>query len=166
MKIILRNTKTSENVEATISRVSKGEIPLKKDGWQFNWRQLYKIEGAEIYKLSTNENPKIIEGVLMITIFNGEMVFMNNVEIAPHNYGSKGIYKEVAGCLIAYACLESFERGKKGYTGFLSFDSKTQLIKLYQDKYGAKIAMGNKMYFDPLAGKALLKKYLNIDSKY
>ena len=166
MKIILKNTKTDKEKEATISKILKKDLPLKKDGWQFNWRQLYKIEGAEIYKLSTEEKPKMIEGMLMLTIFNEEMVFMNNIEIAPHNYGSKGVYKEVAGCLIAFSCVESFERGKEGYNGFLSFDSKTKLIELYQNKYGAKIAMGNKMYFDPVAGKALMKKYLNIDSKY
>jgi len=166
MNIVLRNTKTGKEKKGVISKVSKKYLPLKKDGWQFNWRQLYKIEGAEIYKLSTEENPKIIEGMLMITIFNEEMVFMNNVEVAPHNYGNKGIYKEVAGCLIAFSCIESFERGKGGYNGFLSFDSKTKLIELYQYKYGAKIAMGNKMYFDPIAGKALMRKYLNIDSKY
>ncbi len=103
--------------------------------------------------------------MLTITIFNEEMVFMNKVEIAPHNYGGKARYKEVAGCLIAFSCKESFERGKGHYNGFLSFDSKTKLIELYQNKYNAKIAMGHKMYIDPIAGKALIKKYLNIDSK-
>ena len=105
MKVVLREAKTGVETEARIVRISKKELPLKKEGWQFNWRTLYKIEGAEIFKLSTEDNPELIEGMLMITIFNEEMVFMNNVEIAPHNFGSKGKYKKVAGCLIAYACL-------------------------------------------------------------
>jgi len=52
--------------------------------------------------------------------------------------------------------------GKGNYLGFLSFDSKTELIELYQNKYGATFAMGNKMFFDPEAGKKLMKKYLGI----
>ena len=165
MRIFLKNTKTGDEKEAKISKILAKEIPLKKDGWRFNWRQLNKVEGAELYKLSTVENPRVIEGMLMVTVYNGEMVFMNNVEIAPHNYGSKGVYKEVAGCLIAFSCMESFNKGRENYRGFLSFDSKTELMELYQNKYGAKIAMGNKMYFDPIAGKALMGKYLNKDAK-
>lgn len=64
--------------------------------------------------------------------------------------------------LIAFACKERFERGKEHYNGFLSFDSKTKLIEFYQNKYGAKIAMGHKMYINPIGGKVLMNKYLDI----
>jgi len=163
MKIILREAKTGKEQRATITKLLRKELPFKKDGWQFNWRELYKIEGANIFKITTDASPKIIDGILMLTIYNEEMVFMNNVEVAPHNYRRNGLYKEVAGCLIAYSCMESFERGKGNYNGFLSFDSKTELIELYQKKYHAKIAMGHKMYIDPVGGKMLMKKYLKID---
>ena len=163
MRVLLRQTETGDEYSATISRLLKKELPFKKDGWQFNWRELFKVEGADFFKISVDITPDMPEGILMVTTFNEEMLFMNNIEVAPHNYGSKGFYKEVAGCLIAFACRESFERGKGNYKGFLSFDSKTALIELYQHKYGAKLAMGHKMYFDPDGARRLMKKYLNIE---
>ncbi|MGB0932057.1 MAG: hypothetical protein ACPGVB_14835, partial [Chitinophagales bacterium] len=108
------------------------------------------------------DSPKTLEGLLMLTLVGEEMVYMDNVELAPHNYGSEGKYENVAGCLIAFACDKSFQLGQGHYVGFLSFDSKTQLISLYQEKYGARIAMGYKMYIDDDRGAELIKKYLNI----
>ncbi|GAB5555342.1 MAG: hypothetical protein Sapg2KO_49330 [Saprospiraceae bacterium] len=138
-------------------------MPLKKDGWQFTWKQLAKTEGADFYKLTKLDTPQEIEGILMLTILNEEMLYMNNLEVAPHNYGSKGKYANVAGSLIAFACYKSFEHGKNYYMGYLSFDSKTSLISSYQARYGAILAIGQKMFFDPGAGKSLMKKYLNIE---
>ena len=89
------------------------------------------------------------------------MFCMNNIEVAPRNYGGKGKFIDVAGCLIAFACHMSFEQGKGNYYGFLSFESKTQLIGFYQEKYGAIHAMGQKMYFDQIGGKKLIKTYLD-----
>jgi hypothetical protein len=137
-------------------------MPLKKDGWQFTWKKLAKIEGAQFYKITLKDSPSKLEGLLMITLINDEMLYMNNLELAPHNYGSKGKYENVAGCLIAFACKKSFELGRGNYLGFLSFDSKTELISLYEEKYGAILAMGQKMFIDPGQGRKLMEKYLNI----
>lgn len=163
MKILLQEVESGELIEALISKASKKDLPIKLDGWQFTWRKLGKVEGADFYKITTLANPEQVEGILMLTLINEEMLYMNNIEVAPHNYGSKGKYRNVAGALIAFACYKSFEEGKNYYLGFLSFDSKTQLIELYQNKYGATFAMGQKMFFDPEAGKKLMKKYLSID---
>lgn len=163
MKVYLEEVSSGKIVEALISRASNKEMPLKKAGWQFNWKQLSKTEGANIFKLTKLETPKEVEGMLMLTLLNGEMLFMNNLEVAPHNYGSNGTYNNVAGNLLAFACYKSFEQGKNYYLGYLSFDSKTSLIKLYQEKYGATLAIGQKMFFDPKAGKTLMKKYLKIE---
>lgn len=162
MKVKVLNKKTGEEEIAEIKRIARNELPLKKDGWNFNWRELFKIEGSEIFKISRLESPKQIEGIVMLTMFNEEMLFMNNIEVAPHNIGEGKRYENVAGCLLAFVCRESFEKGKGNYYGFLSFDSKTELIGLYHNKYGASIAVGHKMYFDPEAGKKLMEKYLGI----
>ena len=165
MKILLHEVNSGELIEGLISKASKKDLPARKDGWQFTWKKLGKVEGAEFYKLTTIRNPENIEGMLMLTLMNEEMLYMNNIEVAPHNYGSSGKFSNVAGGLLAFACYKSFDQGKNSYLGYLSFDSKTQLIELYQDKYGATFAMGQKMYFDPEAGKELMKKYLSIELK-
>jgi len=162
MKVLISNVKTGLKEVAIISILKKSEIPMKKNGWNFNWKKLYLVEGSITYKLSLQDSLGIVEGLIMLTIINGEMVYMNNVELAPHNLGSNRAYNNVAGCLMAFACRESFEKGKNEYKGFLSFDSKTELIDLYQKKYGATHAMGQKLFFDPNAGKVMIQKYLQL----
>lgn len=163
MKVYLEEVTSGEMIEALISKASGKEMPLRKDGWQFTWKRLYKTEGADFYKLTKLDTPEEIEGILMLTLLNEEMLYMNNLEVAPHNYGSEGKYQNVAGSLLAFACCKSFEQGKNYYLGYLSFDSKTRLIKLYEEKYGATLAIGQKMYSDPEAGKRLMKEYLKIE---
>jgi len=162
MKVSILEKKTDLEQKAEIKKILKKELPLKKDGWNFNWRELSKVEGSFIYKITLLESPNKIEGILMLTMFNEEMLFMNNIELAPHNIGKNKKYDSVAGCLLAYGCRESFEKGKGNYHGFLSFDSKTELIELYQNKYGASLAIGHKMFFAPESGKKLMKQYLGI----
>ena len=50
--------------------------------------------------------------------------------------------------------------GKGHFIGFLVFDSKTKLISLYENKYGATRIGGQRMYIDPKAGRKLIKQYL------
>lgn len=162
MKIQILEQATNQHLEGMINSSKRQELPLKKNGWQFNWKKLYKTEGATFFKLTLFINPSSIEGMLMLTLMNEEMLYMNNIEVAPHNFGSNGKYDNIAGCLIAYACYKSFELGKNHYRGYLTFDSKTKLIPLYQRKYGATLAMGQKMFIEPKNGERLIEKYLNI----
>ncbi|MCB9284725.1 MAG: hypothetical protein H6563_11670 [Lewinellaceae bacterium] len=162
MKADLLEVRTGNTVEAFISKAAKEDMPSRKDGWQFTWKKLYKTDGALFYRIAKIASPGKPEGLLMLTLINDEMLFMNDIEVAPHNFGSQGRYENAAGCLLAFACYKSFELGKGPYQGYLSFDSKTELIELYMEKYGATFAMGQKMFFDPAAGKKLMKQYLNI----
>lgn len=155
MKIVLKETKTDNEFEALILPAGKEDMPSRKSEWQFNWKKLVKVEGALFFKVVLEQAPVQIEGILMLTLINAEMLYMNNIEVAPHNYGRNGKYENVAGCLIAYACKKSFELGKGNYLGFLAFDSKTELIQLYKEKYGATWAIGQKMFIDPEAGKKI-----------
>ena len=92
----------------------------------------------------------------MLTMMFDEMLYMNNIEIAPHNYGDGGRYKFVAGCLLAFACRMSQIKGKGYYKGFLIFESKTELMPLYENKYGATKAAGQRMFFSPEAADRII----------
>ncbi len=162
MEVHILETSTDKEKLAEISRATSIELPKKKDGWKFTWRNLFKVEGGQIYKLGIVDKESEIEGMLMITLMNEEMLYMNTIEVAPHNYGSKGRYDNIAGCLIAFACLKSFELGKNDYEGFLTFESKTELIQLYQDKYRANLAAGQRMFIQPEMSLKLIEKYLKI----
>ena len=165
MEVYLQEVSTGKKVKAVIEVIIKSEMPSKNEEtkWQFDWKELAKIEGIFFYKLTLASSPSEIEGLLMLTLINEEMVFMNNIEVSPHNYGHEGRYDHVAGALIAYACKRSFSMGQGYYLGFLAFESKSNLIELYQKKYGASLAVGQKMFFSPEAGKKLLKRYLEIN---
>lgn len=145
--------------KAEIVPADYSNAPLKKDGWNFNWRQLIQEQNSKTFLLKTIELPKSIEGAIQLKIEN-KMLIMNALEIAPHNIGSKNKkYDYVAGCLIAFACRESFKL-ESDYKGFLTFVSKTNLIKWYADKYGAVAALGQRMYIDDINGVKLVKEYL------
>ena len=147
-------------VEAKIVPVKKKDIPLKKDGWNFNWRQLAKEDNAQTFVLRLADPPNSVEGALHLKI-EQDMLIMDVLELAPHNIGrANKHYDYVAGCLIAYACRESVKL-EGNYKGFLSFVSKTGLIRWYSEKYGAESELGQRMFIDCVKGKSLIDEYLN-----
>jgi len=157
--VYILDVKNDQLVKAEIVVPEPNEIPLKKDGWNFNWRELTKENNSKIFILRTIELNPTVEGALQLKIEN-DMLIMNTLEIAPHNIGRKNKkYDYVAGCLIAFACKESFKL-KSAYKGFLTFMAKTSLMKWYSKKYGASIGLGQRMYIDSESGLKLINEYL------
>ncbi|MFN8579286.1 MAG: hypothetical protein U0354_20865 [Candidatus Sericytochromatia bacterium] len=156
----IEKKKTNELLDAEILQVKTlAEVPLKKNGWAFNWQKLYKEQGF-IYKLVIENNPDEIQGVMKFSIKNDEMVYLENIEIAPHNIGSNGKYDLVAGSLLAFCCKQSFILGKNAYNGVVVFDSKTVLIDFYKQKYGATLLFDRRMCFYPDISQKLINRYL------
>ncbi|MBK8704687.1 MAG: hypothetical protein IPN33_14530 [Saprospiraceae bacterium] len=153
MRVFLKAIENGEFIEAIITKAEKEDMPLRKDGWQFTWKKLVHTEGAMFYKLTKVATPNEIEGILMLTLINEELLFMNNIEVAPRNYGSIGKYDNVAGSLIAFGCYKSFELGKNHYLGFLAFESKTQLIELYEKNTGLRSQWARKCFLIPKRAK-------------
>ena len=146
-------------IKSEIVPIDKRTIPLKKDGWNFNWRQLSKEENGQTFILRTINSPNQVEGALQLK-FEYDMLVMDALELAPQNIGQKTKrYDYVAGCLIAFACRESFKI-EGDYKGFLTFVSKTNLIEWYAKKYGAELALGQRMFIDWENGEKLIEKYL------
>jgi len=157
--VYILELKSNKLIAADIVFADKKNVPLKKDGWNFNWKQLIQEENTQTFILKTLEIPQSIEGVLHLKIENG-MLIMDAVEIAPHNIGrNEKKYDFVAGCLIAFACRKSFKL-EGSYKGFLTFVSKTNLIHWYSTRYGATLALGQRMFIDAQAGEKLINKYL------
>src|SRR5690606_18066295 len=108
-------------VKSEIVTPDKKLIPLKKNGWKFNWNQLSKV--GKIYVLRTIDSPNSIEGALCLKVEHG-MLIMDALELAPQNVGRRNKHFDyVAGCLIAFACRESF-KVPGDYKGFVTFVSK------------------------------------------
>ena len=157
MMVYILDTITGELIKSEIIVPDTRSVPLKKDGWKFNWKQLSKT--GNIYVLRTINSPGIIEGALSLRIEFG-MLIMDALELAPHNVGQKNKrFDYVAGCLIAFGCRESFKI-PGDYKGFLTFVSKSSLIRWYSEKYGAELALGQRMFIDWENGEKLIEKYL------
>ena len=157
--VYILEVKNDQLVKAEIVVPEPNEIPLKKDGWNFNWRELSKENNSRTFILRTIGLNPTVEGALQLKSEN-EMLIMNTLEIAQHNIGRKNKkYDYVAGSLIAFACKESFKL-KSAYKGFLTFMSKTSLMQWYSKKYGASVGLGQRMYIDSENGLRLINEYL------
>ena len=99
----------------------------KKNGWPFNWKSELDAPDREVYKLTIQGNPNIIQGLISLSI-DVDHIYMHLIESALFNKGKTKVYLGVPGNLVAYACRLSFQRG---FDGFVSFHSKTKLIDHY-----------------------------------
>lgn len=146
---------SGETFETLVLPLKLSASYLKKRDWIFNWKEEAENELRSVYKLVTNQNPKIIHGLVSISI-NQDHVFLHLIESAKFNKGSEKLYLGVAGNLIAFACKIAFENG---FNGTVVFDSKTKLITYYQVSIGAKILVGNRMFIDFKEANSLVKRY-------
>lgn len=109
----------------------------------------------EVYKLTINNNPNIIQGLVSLEV-KSDHVFMHLIESAPFNIGKNKTYLGVPGNLVAFACKLSFQRG---HDGFVSFIAKTQLIEHYKKSLGAINFTGQLMIINNKAALNLIGKY-------
>ncbi len=165
VKIIELNTQSE--VKSKISLVNKGKskLPSINDGWRFNFNKHSKAKDFETYILITDKTPEIIEGCLIINTKNQFQVYMAFVEVAPHNGGGNKKYDKVAGCLIAFACRQSFINGKEGYLAFdvleENKENEIKLMELYSQKYNAvRLDESATMIILPEGSEKLINEYL------
>ncbi|HLO43244.1 MAG TPA: hypothetical protein VK175_02850 [Leadbetterella sp.] len=150
----IENAISGEFFDTIVHQISNSQI-IKKTDWIFNWQAEIKDQTKEVYCLTTQNNQKIIQGLICI-MDKGDHIFMELIESAKFNKGENKLYKGVAGNLVAFACKTSFE---KRYDGIVSFVAKTQLIHHYSETLGAKLFGGNRMFIDTKEAYILTTKY-------
>jgi hypothetical protein len=152
----VENSLTGEVFDTEITRVRKGDLKaIKKSDWVFDWKLEFRTPQNEVYKLSTVNNPTIIQGLLSIED-KDDHIFMHLIESAKFNKGKNKIYLGVPGNLVAFACKVSLD---KGYDGYVAFDSKTVLIEHYKQILGATHLIRQRMFVDPIAAHKLISRY-------
>ena len=87
------------------------------------------------------------------------------LEVAPHNRGKEKRHDWVAGCLIAFACRQSFIKGREGYLAFDVMEEKDEdtlkLMNLYSQKYNAvRLDASTTMIIVPQGSEKLINEYL------
>lgn len=154
------NTITGDSFETDIVLLTKEDLKTitKKNKWNFDWKIEYDNIEKEVYKLVIKSSPKVIQGIISITI-EDNYIEMNLLESAPFNIGKEKVYKGVPGNLVAFVCKSSFQKGFEGYVGFTA---KTKLIDHYKKSLGATHFAGQRMFIETIAAKALVFKYFKI----
>jgi len=153
----IENIKSGDSFSTEISLLTIAEVRglTKKNGWQFDWASEVKIPSREVYKLTITNNPNIIQGVVSLEV-KTDHVYMHLIESAAFNFGKDKTYLGVPGNLVAFACKLSFQRGGEGYVSFLS---KTKLIKHYERSLGAVHFGGQNMVITTETALKLTNKY-------
>ena len=153
----IENIITGDSFQTDVSLIDKDDLKsiTKKNGWLFNWKSEYKQPDRDVYKLTIDGNPDVIQGLISITE-RKDHVYMHLIESAPFNLGRNKVYLGVPGNLVAFICRISFHRGFEGY---VSFTAKTQLIEHYQKTLGAISAGGQLMVINTDAALKLIDKY-------
>ncbi|MGM9507370.1 hypothetical protein ACS5NO_06580 [Larkinella sp. GY13] len=152
----IENTLTGEVFDTEISRLTdKDTRQIKRADWLFNWHKELRDKAKEVYKLTTVNNPTIIQGLVSIED-KQDHVFMHLIESSKFNKGKNKVYFGVPGNLVAYACKVSVD---KGYEGFIAFDAKSALIKHYQESLLATHFRGLRMFIETSAALRLIAHY-------
>jgi hypothetical protein len=153
----IENVATGDSFPTEVSHLIKADLKLvtKTNGWLFDWKKELTSPEKEVYKLTIQGNPTVIQGLVSLSI-EPDHIYMHLIESAPFNKGKTKVYLGVPGNLVAYACRLSFQRG---FEGFVSFYAKTKLIDHYIKTLGAYHFGGHLMIIDTLPAKALIEKY-------
>jgi hypothetical protein len=155
----ITNTISGDSFPTEILPITKADLKgiTKKSGWKFNWKTEAALNDREVYKLTIEGNPHIVQGLVSITD-REDHIFLHLIESAPFNFGRPKLYEGVPGNLVAFACKESMD---KGYDGFISFFSKTKLIQHYEKTLGAIHVGGHRMVIYTNAAEKLINRYFN-----
>ncbi len=153
----IENCFSGDSFSTEISFLTKNDLKqvIKKNGWLFDWSLEFKQNDRDVYKLTIQNNSTIIQGLMSLSI-KADHVYMHLLESATFNLGKNKIYRGVPGNLVAYACKISFQQG---HDGFVSFQSKTQLIEHYEKTLGAYHFGGHLMVIPTVSAKILINKY-------
>lgn len=153
----IENVATGDSFPTDVSYLLKTDFKQvsKKNGWLFNWKNELDALEREVYKLTIQGNPDIIQGLISLSV-DVDHIYMHLIESASFNKGRTKVYLGVPGNLVAYACRLAFQ---KGFDGFVSFHSKTKLIEHYSKTLGAYHFGGSLMIIETLPAKALIEKY-------
>jgi hypothetical protein len=153
----IENVITGDSFRTQVILTNKDEIKAitKKNGWVFNWKHEFIQPARDVFKLTIEDNPQIIQGVVSLSV-EVDHVFMHLIESAPFNKGRAKVYAGVPGNLVAFAAKLSFQRGHEGY---VAFTAKTKLIDHYIQTLGAIHFGGHRMIINTEAGLKLIDKY-------
>lgn len=153
MKIL--HKATNQLIRAVIEIVNQNDwITIKEsEEFVFEWE---KEKSFSVYKIRLANEDKILGLIAIEDIPKEYRIHIRLIENSNTNKGKLKEYDFIAGCLIAKACEESFD---KNYGGFVSLKPKSEIVNLYIKKYGFQ-PMGQFLFIELQNSESLIHKYL------
>ncbi len=71
--------------------INKDNKQIQKADWQFDWQSELKDKTKEVFKLTTVNNPTIIQGLISLED-KQDHIFMHLIESAKFNKGKQKVY--------------------------------------------------------------------------
>lgn len=165
--MLLKELTTGNELEAVIEPVAdKDYSVIKKSKDRFNKFNWNRYKGREVYKIRLINEDAIL-GLMCLAEHEDKATNAMEIElleVSSENMGRIKKLDNIVGCLIAYACRESF---KRGHDGFVFLTPKTSLLKPYQTKYGFEhfaLSTASRpegfMFLHDDSARKLIKEYL------
>ena len=153
----IESAETGESLNTIVLPATQTDLKetVKKNGWLFNWKLEFSKPEHQVYKLVTEKEPQIIQGLVSLKKME-DHVFMYLIENAPSNRGKGKKYIGACGNLTAFGCKMSKDYG---FDGVIAFDAKTALIPHYEKTLGAVHLGGNRMGIFEENAQKLIDKY-------
>lgn len=134
--MVLEDVSSGEKYEAVIEPMTAYDFKtIKKDKARFNSFNWTVYKSREVYKIRLASEETIL-GLICLEDHPADgvnAIEIELVEVSADYRQRKKRLANIAGCLIAFACRESF---KRGYEGWVFLVPKSYLLKHYSSKYG------------------------------
>lgn len=151
----VRHKSSGELIEARVEPVEGKDWANieKNNAFQFDWNLEKRHEA---YKIRLDSDEEILGLISFKDIPREFRIHICLIEVNRKDVGRKKRYDHLAGCLLAFACEQSF---KRDYDGYVSLRSKTELIGHYVSKYGFQ-QLGKNLFIDLADAERLINEYL------
>jgi hypothetical protein len=136
LDVKLMDVKERRLIDAVIEpMIAKDFTLIKKSKDRFDKFDWSKYKRKEVFKLRLKENDLIVGLICLIEHKDAaiDAIEIELLEVSTENTGKEKVLDYIGGCLIAFACRESFKRGHEGYIFLVP---KTSLINHYINRYG------------------------------
>lgn len=153
MKILRK--KDGNWVEVYIKQLPARELKKILTGKRFVFEWV-EFSGKQLFKLCLKEDDTEL-GLMAISIPEDPRIEIELIESSVSNIGRNKEYEGICGCLLAFACRESF---KLGYGGYISLVPKTVLKNHYIDIYGFEDTGMSHLFSDSKNSLKLIQKFL------
>lgn len=146
---------TQEEIPAEIIPISAKQLKQVMATKQFDFNWLEEVH-HHLYAIRAVETVDILGLLALKDVPSEQRIEIILVEVSKRNRGKNKILERIAGCLIAWACRQAFD---KKYNGFVSLVPKTELIVHYRKKYGF-LKYGFHLVIHSNNSQSLINEYL------